>query len=60
MLKNQGIKHFHSAASEPLVSQFDTRYALAMAADKDPQLELQRAQVSQQQVSAMALALERN
>jgi copper homeostasis protein len=60
MLKNQGIKQFHSAASEPLVSQFDTRYALAMAADKDPQLELQRAQVSQQQVSAMALALERN
>ncbi|WP_220718049.1 copper homeostasis protein CutC [Agarivorans litoreus] len=60
MLKKQGIKHFHSAASEPLISPFDTRYALAMAADKDPQLELQRAQVSQQEVSSMALALERN
>ncbi len=60
MLKKQGVKHFHSAASEPLISKFDTRYALAMAADKDPQLELQRAQVSQQEVSAMALALERN
>lgn len=60
MLKKQGIKHFHSAASEPLLSQFDTRYALAMAADKDPQLELQRAQVSQREVSSMALALERN
>ncbi|WP_411991469.1 copper homeostasis protein CutC [Agarivorans sp. DSG3-1] len=56
-LLNSGLRHFHSAASTALPSQFDKRYALAMAAEKDSDKELSRLQVSQQQVKQMVAIL---
>jgi len=56
-LQQQGFKHFHSAAAKPLASLFDSRYSLAMASKGEADSELQRSQVSQQQVWQMSQAL---
>ncbi|WP_427977492.1 copper homeostasis protein CutC [Agarivorans sp.] len=57
LLKQQGFRHFHSAAAKALTSPFDSRYSLAMASKGDAKNELQRSQVCQQQVLEMSQAL---